>query len=308
MTLSNVPFELERIRTRTHRTTGVSAVLHILLVLLLSRMKVDTSVPEGLVEVMWLDPVPAAAAPPAPAVTPEQKPVNPAPRDSRIHFARETKDATAAPRPQDVAATQDRLRNRLASMQQDFAQTPLQVAGLGSSSLPSFSSLAGLPEGTGKSSAIGLNRGTSSLPPLDLSRGRGGPPGAAPALQKMQEAPAAPRGERPMASSGVTRQVLAGITLRGPVADRALLVHTRPEYPEWAQRELVEGSVRLYFEVLPDGRVKENVLVERTSGVEDFDRNATRALKSWRFEPVADGVGEQWGSITIDFRLNEARG
>jgi len=79
-------------------------------------------------------------------------------------------------------------------------------------------------------------------------------------------------------------------------------------YPEWAQRELVEGSVRLYFIVLPDGRVKENILVEKTSGTKDFDDNATRALLRWRFEPISEGVGEQWGSITFEFRLNDARG
>jgi TonB family protein len=143
--------------------------------------------------------------------------------------------------------------------------------------------------------------GSSSLP-LELAGARPAP--AAPALQKLQDAPAAPRGERPMAAAGASREVLSGITLRGPVADRALVKHAQPQYPDWAQRELVEGSVRLYFEVLPDGRVKENVLVEKTSGVLDFDRNATRALVGWRFEPVADGVGEQWGSITFDFRLS----
>jgi TonB family protein len=69
----------------------------------------------------------------------------------------------------------------------------------------------------------------------------------------------------------------------------------------------VEGTVRLYFEVLPDGSVKENVLVQRTSGFEDFDRNATAALLSWHFEPLAAGaVGDQWGNITLNYRLSDA--
>ncbi len=60
----------------------------------------------------------------------------------------------------------------------------------------------------------------------------------------------------------------------------------------------------LYFIVRPDGRIKENVLVEKTSGFEEFDLNAIRALRGWKFEPLAPGTtGEQWGQITFHFRL-----
>jgi TonB family protein len=100
------------------------------------------------------------------------------------------------------------------------------------------------------------------------------------------------------------REILAGITLSGPVADRALVSYRAPEFPEWAKSEGVEGSVRVHFEVLPNGRVKENALVDRTSGFRDFDRNALLALLDWRFEPLERGaVGEQWGSITVNYRL-----
>jgi TonB family protein len=298
--------ELARIRSRTRRATGASVVVHALLALLLSLIRLQAAPPEVLVEVTWLEPTPVAAAAPAPAGEPT--PQLPAAEPARDRFSRERREGETAPRPQEASATQDRIRDRLASLQQQSTQPPLQIAGLGASSLPSFPSLAGLPEGTAKAAPIGLHRGAAAQAPLDLARGRGGPPPAAPVLQRMAEATAPPRSERPMAAAGTSRQVLAGMTLHGPVADRRLVTSARPQYPEWAQRELVEGSVRLYFEVLPNGRVKENVLVERTSGVEDFDRNATRALLSWRFEPVADGVGVQWGSITIDFRLNGARG
>jgi TonB family protein len=303
---TRVSRELASIRARTRRATGWSVLAHALLALLLATLRWEAAAPEGLVEVTWLEPAPAAAAAPAPAG--EQQPEPPAAEPARVRFARERTAAPAAPRPQDASATQDRIRDRLASIQQEAVRPALQIAGLGASSMSSFPSLAGLPEGTAKSAPIGLDRSAPSQPPLDLARGRGGPSAAAPVLQRMAEAAAPPRAERPMAASGASRKVLAGMTLHGQVADRRLVSSARPQYPEWAQRELVEGSVRLYFEVLPSGRVKENVLVERTSGVEDFDRNATRALLSWRFEPVADGVGVQWGSITIDFRLNGARG
>lgn len=100
---------------------------------------------------------------------------------------------------------------------------------------------------------------------------------------------------------------MAGMTLKGPVADRPILSYSAPIYPEWAKREAVEASVQLYFEVLPGGQVKENILVEKTSGFEDFDQNAIRALRTWRFEELAPGTtGEQWGSITMKYRLDDA--
>ena len=93
----------------------------------------------------------------------------------------------------------------------------------------------------------------------------------------------------------------------GPVADRPVIQHTTPVYPEWAKRDAVEGSVTLYFVVRPDGTIKENVLVQKTAGFEDFDENARVALKAWRFQPLAAGrTGEQWGTITFHFRLREA--
>jgi TonB family protein len=92
----------------------------------------------------------------------------------------------------------------------------------------------------------------------------------------------------------------------GPVADRPIISHVAPEYPDWAKREAVEGSVTLMFIVRPDGTIKENILVQKTAGFEDFDENARTALRAWRFQPLRDGrVGEQWGTITFHFRLRD---
>jgi TonB family protein len=69
----------------------------------------------------------------------------------------------------------------------------------------------------------------------------------------------------------------------------------------------VEGAVTLYFVVRPDGGVKENILVQKTAGFEDFDENARVALRAWRFKPLAPGQsGEQWGTITFRYRLSSA--
>ena len=59
--------------------------------------------------------------------------------------------------------------------------------------------------------------------------------------------------------------------------------------------------------VRADGTVRENVLVQKTAGFEDFDEGARAALRAWRFQPLRDGrTGEQWGTITFHFRLRDA--
>src|SRR5439155_74479 len=76
----------------------------------------------------------------------------------------------------------------------------------------------------------------------------------------------------------------------------------------WGAATAVSGSGTLYFVVRPDGMVKENVLVQKTAGFEDFDENARAALRAWRFEPLHGGrTGEQWGTITFHYRIREAR-
>ena len=53
--------------------------------------------------------------------------------------------------------------------------------------------------------------------------------------------------------------------------------------------------------------MKENVLIERTSGYDDFDRRAKAALAAWRFESLGPGaVAEQWGRIEFKYRLRDA--
>jgi TonB family protein len=92
--------------------------------------------------------------------------------------------------------------------------------------------------------------------------------------------------------------------LKGPISDRPLLYFNLPEYPDWAKSEGIEVSVGLYFEVEPDGGVSDNILIEETSGFEDFDNSAVKALLSWRFEPASSQLLiKQWGRIKFDYRI-----
>jgi len=221
-------------------------------------------------------------------------------------FRREAERAPVEPRPQDDAAYDDRIDARLAAMQ---ASTPHVSAGVAVAAPTSLwggapATISG-PSGGGP--AVTLTRGAGlGGSPLPLARGGGGvgtapAPAVAPAPRVDAEA------ATPAGGDAQARRTLAGATLMGPIADRAVLTHVTPVYPEWAKRDAVEGSVTLYFVVAPDGSVRENVVVQKTAGFGDFDENARAALRAWRFAPLTDGrVGEQWGTITFRFRLRDA--
>jgi TonB family protein len=142
-----------------------------------------------------------------------------------------------------------------------------------------------------------------------MSLSRGGGTGQAPTLAVASGALGGPPAASDAAGGTDTgaRRSLAGAMLAGPIADRPVLAMIPPVYPDWAKRDGAEGSVTLYFIVRPDGTVKENVLVQKTAGFQDFDESAQAALRRWRFEPLHGGTtGEQWGTITFHFRLRDA--
>jgi protein TonB len=204
----------------------------------------------------------------------------------------------------------DRLNERLATLQTATTQPMVGLASVVPPKTPMFkpASLTS-PVGTGRGDAVELRRGSTeggSGKPLDLARGAG--QGSLPGLA-LAGMPAEKPARRPAAAPRDigTRQSLAGVSLAGPIADRAVLDAVRPDYPPWAKSEAVEGSVTLYFVVLPDGSVKENVMVQKTAGFADFDDGAVAALRNWRFAPLPPGrTGDQWGTITFHYRLADA--
>lgn len=302
--------ELDSIRARTRKAYGWSTVLHVILLIVWLATRTVTDEVEGVTEITLIE----AAPPPAPTPKVEVarsapdpgKPAMPSPKKEKLQLVRE-EHAEVAP-VQDQAALRDRMRDRLESMRQSSSDTRTQIASLTTpASAVSRPQPAGLPNGDVHADPVHLTRGSKPVaaPPLQLTR-NAAPGRALPPPERIRQSIARPEAAPAQPTSGISREVLAGVTLTGPVADRELLSYETPEYPDWAKREAVEGSVRLYFVVLPDGRVKENVLVQATSGYEDFDRNATEALLAWRFEPLTGGaVGEQWGSITLHYRLGE---
>lgn len=301
-------FEDPRVRTRW--TMTLSIVVHALLLAWLVMFPVRDVVRTPAVEIAWLEggmPGGEPAAPPAPAASApvRNEGAAVAHADPDEHFRRATPRADLAPTPQSDLALADRLEARLATLQGTSSRPMPSVA-----ASPAPASLWSGPatpvaSGTG-AGGVSLKRGGSSGtgPALALTRLGGAGTAPAPALVPTRAAEAA----APARESGVaSHRTIAGASLIGPVADRPVLHSALPVYPEWAKRDAVEGSVTLYFVVRSDGSVKENVLVQKTAGFEDFDDSARTALRAWRFEPLREGrTGEQWGTITFHFRLRDA--
>ncbi|MFH1378812.1 MAG: energy transducer TonB [bacterium] len=93
--------------------------------------------------------------------------------------------------------------------------------------------------------------------------------------------------------------------LSGPLSNRQIIKQVIPEYPEWAKKKGIMATVSLYFFVLHTGVVKDNIVIQRTSGYPLLDKTAMDALIQWKFAPLSkEQYGkEQWGIITFKFKI-----
>jgi len=311
MSATTMQMEHLEYRHRTRWTMGLSFTIHALLLLCLILAPKVVSQAPALTEITLIEPGDLGGAP-APSGTPAPAKAEnaglAAHHDQDLSFRRSNPHDEVAPEPQSADAFADKLTSRLA---QTHENDPAPVQGITSSALTKVWSTPSAVAGGigGGNGPLKLSRGDggSGSAPLMLTRGGTGS-APAPALVAGNGLPKETATETPARGGESTvRKVAAGAMLAGPIADRAVLSYVRPVYPEWAKRDAVEGSVTLYFIVRPDGGVRENVLVQKTAGFEDFDENARTALKQWRFAPLRDGrTGEQWGTITFHYRLQEA--
>ena len=296
-------------RRRTSWSMTASMIVHSLLILLLvTARSPDAKLPQ-ITEITMIDPGDLAAPAAAPAA-PASSPATGVARATQVEerFARQS-EAALEPAPQSRTAIEDRIAARLASLQE---HEPLTVAGTSAAGTPSAAwgpatSAAGISAG-GTGQALHLTRGGTGGTGPALSLTRGTSAGLGPAVVSTGLPTEGSAASAPAKSGGATaHRELAGVTLMGPIADRPVITYATPTYPEWAKRDAVEGSVTLYFVVRPDGSVKENVLIQKTAGFEDFDENARTAIRAWKFQPLTGGrTGEQWGTITFHYRIREA--
>jgi TonB family protein len=292
---------------RTRFTMAVSVAVHALLLLALALLKPVVQSHDGLTEITMLDPGPPAGGDPSsPAAAPARQSITGAIAASlrNASFRRQTKDADLTPEPQTERTATDLLEARLATLQSRSVEP---IAGSATATPGGLwgAAPATIGDGGGHGAPIALTRGGGggSGPALALTRGPGEGARSTLALAPAPKAEADAQPEKGGDTGG--RRTLAGVTLMGPIADRPVLHHVAPVYPEWAKHDGVEGAVTLYFIVRADGTIKENVLVQKTAGFGDFDDNARAALREWRFQPLDGGrTGEQWGTITFRYRLN----
>ena len=292
--------------THTRSSMGLSVLLHILLLLAFLLMPKPVQWTAPLTEItLEAGPSDAPAAAAMPAAAPESSPGEVTTHADDQRFRRQSSAAELRPDPQNSTAIDDRLNARLSAIQSHQSAPSIgTVPDAPASMLGTTPATAG-GVGTGGHSPVALERGGGGAgPAISLTRGPGTgySPVLAGAPSGIEHAEAAPA----KGGDSAARRTLAGATLMGPIADRAIVSHVTPVYPDWAKSEGVEGTVTLYFIVRPDGSVRENIVVQKTAGFGDFDESARAALRAWRFQPLRDGrVGDQWGTITFQFRLSD---
>jgi TonB family protein len=307
--------EMSVLSTRTRQFVGVSVVVHLLLLSWFIIERTFSPPAMGITEIVWVQPaavaVPEETAPPVAQKTTQLAPIQevvtakPSKAEPVQHFRRELKRGAVEPRPQKQNVTEDKLKRKLESLQRNKSNSHTRVAAVTPPVKVGKPTLAGVgAENPTTNPYSELTREDAPRgKPIELKRvegTRGKPAVAAPVVPKSRVTPA-----QAEITESTARRELAGAQLVGPVADRPVVKYETPEYPEWAKRDGVEGSVTLYFVVRPNGWVKENVLVQKTSGFQDFDQKALIALMNWRFQPLEGGAtGEQWGSITFHFKLS----
>ncbi len=262
-----------------------------------------------ITEITWLEP--AELAPPSlPAVVAkteqtQEKQVlrqKPSIHKSREHFKRERPLAAVMLEPQKLETVADKLNERLVILQRKKINDPVTIAARVTPSPVGNPMLAGLSAETRTPKELTRKKAPGTAP-IELKRKPRIMQQAATIMSPLPEREATPTTS--IKTENPAQRMLDGASLVGPVANRSLITFSKPQYPEWAKREAVEGSVRIYFVVSPDGRIKKNIMVQKTSGFSDFDDNAVKALLTWRFEPIKKGkTGEQWGTITFHYRLS----
>ena len=106
-------------------------------------------------------------------------------------------------------------------------------------------------------------------------------------------------------AAGKTEASKSSVELIGPLQGRGIIASYMPKYPEWMKEKGIEADVAIRFFVAPNGSVKDDMSVERTSGYAELDKLVMAVLKSWQFEPLAKSAKQedQWGVVTVRFRL-----
>lgn len=292
MTALTLNHEFGLMRVRFRRMLAISIVLHGTLVAALVLNRHFAPQAERLVEITWLDPEVLVPAPKPVPIEPVRSPSQP---ELSVQEKLARKGEGAA-----------RVQAKLAALQPAaVVEKAVAVLPTASANLLDTAQATMAPRKQ-RDPPTHLNRGPGvQQSAVALTRGPATSHRAAAVVAELPDPRAGTAINRSAADATAVRH-LGGATLAGLVADRRVITHVMPAYPEWATTQAVEATVTLYLRVAPDGRVRPNVMIEKTAGYEDFDRNAVAAIRQWRFEPLAGhDAREQWGTITFRYRLHD---
>jgi len=112
-------------------------------------------------------------------------------------------------------------------------------------------------------------------------------------------------------TEGVGHQGIAGAPdgnaqIEGQLAGRTIVRQVNPIYPDWAQKQAIEATVKYQITVQPNGLLKEDeIQLVQTSGYRELDRVVYDALIQWEFTALAPDIvqADQSGIVTFSFSL-----
>ncbi len=95
------------------------------------------------------------------------------------------------------------------------------------------------------------------------------------------------------------------IKITGSLAQREIKYRPLPSYPDWAIKKGLTATIALKIMVDPDGSVKPNIFVIKTSGFASWDGMVVESIGEWRFAPLHQDEPQrgQTGIVIIRFIL-----
>ena len=89
--------------------------------------------------------------------------------------------------------------------------------------------------------------------------------------------------------------------IEGPIGERKLIYKEPIEYPDWAEKNSIEGNIKIKFWVKADGKISETEIIT-SSGYPELDVYTMNKFMKYLFQPINKNE-DVWGIITFIFRL-----